>query len=503
MAFPADYTKYQDVTIDATKVSADLTDFIVSVDLADLVKAGADVFDTCRTDGGDIRVTKTDGTTELAVEIVTIDTTAKTGLMHFKYTGTTSSSTDTVVRVWYNGTDTLPAVTATYGRDNVWDDYSVVYHLNSLTDSTGNGNTLTAVGSVTTGGDTTSPFGYGTEYDGTDDMHYAADSADFTLLTASYTLQTWLYATSAASADPLFGQYTTAQPRWEIRMEDTTLPSLYARSTTTTVRPVRSTTALASSVWLKMDITGTAGATTDSYFYRNATDVSGTKTSQTTDLDATDRFQICARSTSTFFGAKLAELRLRKSVLASAWITTEYNNQNSFSTFYDTSDEQSGGGGVTFDATTLTAAFSLPTSTPSGGNTQTATVLTAAFSLPASTPTTGVNFTATVLTANFSIPAYTIDAGGNMSFSATVLVADFSIPTYTVIIPNEEQATVLTAAFSIPAYTISFGSGITATVFVADFSIPAYTVSTEFNVIGQDLIPKLSIQRERVIIKKY
>lgn len=51
MAFPSGYTKYQEVTIDNTKVSADLTDYIVYIDLAELVKAGADIFDTCRTDG--------------------------------------------------------------------------------------------------------------------------------------------------------------------------------------------------------------------------------------------------------------------------------------------------------------------------------------------------------------------------------------------------------------------------------------------------------------------
>jgi hypothetical protein len=41
------------------------------------------------------------------------------------------------------------------------------------------------------------------------------------------------------------------------------------------------------------------------------------------------------------------EIRYRSGTLSSTWISTEYNNQSSPSTFYSTSDEQ-GGGGATF-----------------------------------------------------------------------------------------------------------------------------------------------------------
>lgn len=100
MAFPTGYSKYQTITIDHTKVPSDLTDYVVYVNLADLVKAGADIFDLCRSDGGDIRATKSDGTTELAVEVVSINTTTKVGELYIKYTGTLSSTTDTVIRIY-------------------------------------------------------------------------------------------------------------------------------------------------------------------------------------------------------------------------------------------------------------------------------------------------------------------------------------------------------------------------------------------------------------------
>lgn len=49
--------------------------------------------------------------------------------------------------------------------------------------------------------------------------------------------------------------------------------------------------------------------------------------------------------TSLFQTILLEEMRINKTVLSGAWITTEYNNQNSPSTFYTLSAEESGGGG--------------------------------------------------------------------------------------------------------------------------------------------------------------
>ena len=55
------------ITIDNTKVSADLTDYVIYVNLANL---NATFWSTVADGGGDIRVFKSDGTTELAREVV-------------------------------------------------------------------------------------------------------------------------------------------------------------------------------------------------------------------------------------------------------------------------------------------------------------------------------------------------------------------------------------------------------------------------------------------------
>jgi hypothetical protein len=144
-----DWTTYDTITIDATNIDDDLTDFPVYVDLADL---GAAFWSTTPTSsalvGTDIRVTTNDGTPiELPRELVTASSTAETGELHFK-ANVISSTTDTVFRIYYNGTTTGDyAKSSTYGAQNVWSEYLAVLHLGETVnnspdgyrDSTGNG----------------------------------------------------------------------------------------------------------------------------------------------------------------------------------------------------------------------------------------------------------------------------------------------------------------------------------------------------------------------------
>lgn len=201
MAFPADYTKYQEVTIDSSKIDSDLTDFIIYVKLADLVKAGADIFDTCTSSGGDIRVTKSDGTTELPREVVEIDTVAKTGWLMVKFSGTLSSSSDTTIRIWYNGTDTEPAASSTYGSENVYTDFARVWHGVDGTESSGNGS-VSSGGALTYGG-ATGQLGSATSFDGVND-YVRLSSVATEIDTADWTFDAWGYLDAGQSAYDMF-----------------------------------------------------------------------------------------------------------------------------------------------------------------------------------------------------------------------------------------------------------------------------------------------------------
>lgn len=142
------WSHYVEITVAAAQVASDLTNFPVFVDLSTLPSG---FFSAARSDGGDIRVTLADGTTQVPREVVAIDTGAETGELHF-LAPSLSSSVDTVFRLYVgNASATEPAVTDTYGRNAVWADYWQVYHGDGLTDSTGNGHTLSAIGNAAAG----------------------------------------------------------------------------------------------------------------------------------------------------------------------------------------------------------------------------------------------------------------------------------------------------------------------------------------------------------------
>lgn len=137
MAFPGDWNRRGKITIQSGQVDADLTDFPVYVDLSDLP---ADFWDNVQSDGGDIRVSKDEsGTDQMPAELVSIDTTAETGELHVKYEGTLSSTADSDFYIWYDSvnSETFPSDSATNGAQNVWDaNHQIVWHMNEASGTT-------------------------------------------------------------------------------------------------------------------------------------------------------------------------------------------------------------------------------------------------------------------------------------------------------------------------------------------------------------------------------
>ena len=350
MAFPSGYTKYQEITIASSQVDANLTDYPVYVDLSDLVKAGDDIFDTCRTDGGDIRVTKSDGTTELAREVVEIDTTAKTGEMHIKFTGTLSSTVDTVIRVYYNGTDTEPARTATYGSDNVWTDYDLVVHGQIAgEDSSANDFADVANGNLPT--TATGKVGGAQSFDGTGDYYDFGDQTAFDIDDAGgidKTIQTWFKKDVRAVEDAVAGKWgaTSSQRNWLFRNESSGKMRMFLGSGGTTGQNVQGTTVVGAGTWGMVHFTWDASEN-DGSIYTNGADKQ-TNTSMTTVSASTAKLGWGTEegagggSSAGQWDGLLDEFRIRSSILSDTWISTEYSNQNSPSTFYSTSDEEGG-----------------------------------------------------------------------------------------------------------------------------------------------------------------
>lgn len=95
--------------------------------------------------GGDVRTVKADGVTEVAREIVSCDTGAETGEMHFDTAGISTSENILWYLLYGNPAAVDYAIDAEFGAEAVWhSDYKAVYHLyesdGDAMDSTGNSN---------------------------------------------------------------------------------------------------------------------------------------------------------------------------------------------------------------------------------------------------------------------------------------------------------------------------------------------------------------------------
>ncbi len=147
MAIPA--SGYDSATI--SNPDSALTDFTLMIDLSTMSADWWSAVDTA--DGTKGRASKSDGTTELAVDWIDFDDGGETGWLRVKYSGSLASSGTQIVRVYppMAANDSV-AANATYGSDNAYDsNWKAYYPFGSGNDRTANGYDLTSVGSPPSG----------------------------------------------------------------------------------------------------------------------------------------------------------------------------------------------------------------------------------------------------------------------------------------------------------------------------------------------------------------
>ncbi len=198
--YDTSWNKRVPLDIQSSQVNATLTDFPVYVDLSTL---GNEFFANVQSLGADIRITTSDGVTEVPYELVSINTAGKTGELYFK-APTISNSANTRFYIYYNNPGALGyATTDTYGAQNVWtNSYEGVWHMNdvgsTITDSTANAYTGTK------GAGTTAP----TEISGTLGKAQRFDGGDYIDLgdvlnpgSNNWTVTTWYRPNAVGSAN--------------------------------------------------------------------------------------------------------------------------------------------------------------------------------------------------------------------------------------------------------------------------------------------------------------
>lgn len=110
---------YATLTIASGKVSGNLTDHPVMVNLADMP---AGFWSGVAADGSDIRITNSDGTVALPVDVANINTGANTGRLYFKASSLLAASSNSFRIYWATGESAL-LDTDPIGRRAVWSGY--------------------------------------------------------------------------------------------------------------------------------------------------------------------------------------------------------------------------------------------------------------------------------------------------------------------------------------------------------------------------------------------
>lgn len=132
------------VTVSHAALTGAVSGFPVYVDLADMPVA---FWVAVSSGGGNIRCHS--GGVELAREVVSCDTTAKTGELHVKVD--LSATADTVITVTVDGTSADYAASDPYGRDAVWAGFMSVRHGAGSAGQVGVGDSFDGTGSIELG----------------------------------------------------------------------------------------------------------------------------------------------------------------------------------------------------------------------------------------------------------------------------------------------------------------------------------------------------------------
>jgi hypothetical protein len=157
----------------AFTLAASQTDFTLMVDLS---RMSASWNAAVQSDGGCIRITKSDGTTELAYDLIdwAYNAGSPTGLLRVLFSGASGTGSNTI-QIWtdYNaGTAVAYDANETYGSDNAYASHWIAYIPMQSTDAndrTANGNNFSLGGGITIGG-ATGVLGNATTFDGSNDV---------------------------------------------------------------------------------------------------------------------------------------------------------------------------------------------------------------------------------------------------------------------------------------------------------------------------------------------
>lgn len=342
--FSSPYKK--EIIIDHTKVGGALTNFPMYIDLSTL---GDDFWGFVKNGGGDIRITDSKRI-ECPREVVSCNTTAKTGEV-WALIPTVSATIDTTIYIYFgNASLGEPAANATYGSQNVWGSTAkyIGHYDTAATDSSSSANVPANTGTPTY---VAGKLGGGAiAFNGIDQ---GLNFASVTPVEHTGTIDLWVNLQGDGVADP-GGTITIFQSNLDTRTR-----LFYANSNDRIifVKGSSSTNStqflLTVGVWTKVTCTWIPINATNGtmVFYVNGNLISTNTYTDTTTAGTNPRLRIGDFNASNpqggWWNGYVDEFKVWNVVKTQAYITTEYNNQSSPSTFYRTTTATRGwSGGV-------------------------------------------------------------------------------------------------------------------------------------------------------------
>jgi hypothetical protein len=331
----------KEITIDSTKVDADLTNFPVLIAISD-----ADLAGEALANGDDILFTGDDGTAKLDHEI---EFYAAGDLVAWVRIPSLSSSTDTVIYLYY-------AHAGASNQENptgVWDaNYVMVQHLEETSgthnDSTSNSNNSNV--EVVTDQAATGSIDGADEFDGTDDYVRVPDAASLQFGEGSFTAEVWINPRSvpdSGGARIVNNRGTGAggsYPGWQLKIKDQAgnwrFSDASIDNATGNYKPYEGSTTYAYNQWYQVVMVYDADS--ELRFYVNGV-LDGNRPvgaygSISNTLPTVIGASIAdggseAGDDRQFFDGIIDEVRVSDIVRGSGWISTSYNNQQDPSGF--------------------------------------------------------------------------------------------------------------------------------------------------------------------------
>lgn len=337
MAWPTGYTLNDRLVLQGTTLGS----FVVYVKGSDL---SPQFWANVRTDGGDIRASLDDETTELPIQVAYFDYATETARI---FVGPVSKVNGTAIRLWVNGTDTAVSVSATYGRNAVWANFRAVLHLqeavnntsDGYVDSTGNGYDGTGT-SMSITAPTGKLEGKCQEFDGTAD--YISLGISLGTLMGATTQYVTAWASTDVSGSTHGNQY---QGRWVwadaggyigdslVNATDGAYPTgdkWWAYNYPTIITTVGAT--YSTSTWTHR-VFRHAGGTL--YLHQNGSSIGSVTSGDTSNTAGQMTIGNGYSFSSTpFWDGKIDEIRFANTDLGADYAGEDYTNQNDTASYY-------------------------------------------------------------------------------------------------------------------------------------------------------------------------